>query len=171
MNRRTWEYFGSLDMLPLSVYGMTETAGGVTTHTPEHLKLYTSGSAVPGVQIKIDKPDSEGIGELCMKGRSMFMGYYKNAEATREVYDSEGYLHSGDLATYKDGFLEIRGRIKELLITAGGENIAPVSIEHTFQELCPMCSNIIVIGDAKKYLSALVSLKVNMEPVTGRPSN
>jgi len=67
-----------------------------------------------------------------MKGRCMFMGYYKNAKATQEMYDEDGYVHSGDLGSLHDGFLEITGRIKELIITAGGENIAPILIEHVF---------------------------------------
>jgi len=132
MNKRTWEYFTSLDMYPLSAYGMTESAGGVTTHSPDHAKLYTTGHPVPGVDFKIDKPDSDGVGEICMRGRPMFMGYYKNAQATQEIYDKEGFLHSGDLGSLTDGFLEIKGRIKELIITAGGENVAPVPIGHVY---------------------------------------
>ena len=64
-----------------------------------------------------------------MKGRNMFMGYFKNEKATLEMYDKDGFIHSGDLGTMKSGFLEITGRIKELIITAGGENVAPVLIE------------------------------------------
>ena len=91
--------------------------------------MYTCGIPVPGVVIKIDKPDEFGVGEVCMKGRNMFMGYLKNSQATKEMYDSEGFIHSGDLGSLKDGFLDISGRIKELIITAGGENIAPLILE------------------------------------------
>lgn len=89
------------------------------------------------------------------------MGYYKNRKATQEVYDPEGFVHSGDLGSLKDGFLEITGRIKELIITAGGENIPPVMLEHTFKEICPIVSNIMVIGDNRRFLAAIISLKVN----------
>ena len=80
--------------------------------------------------MKIFNPDNDGIGEICMKGRHRFMGYYKNDKATIETIDTYGYLHSGDLGSInKYGELIIQGRIKELIITAGGENIAPLLIE------------------------------------------
>lgn len=132
MNKRTQEYFASLDMPPLNVFGMTETAGAVTTWTYSKNKVYTSGLPIDGVHFKIENPDKDGIGEICMKGRNMFLGYFKNEKATREVYDLDGYVHSGDLGSLKDGFLEITGRIKELIITAGGENVPPIPIEHQF---------------------------------------
>ena len=76
------------------------------------------------------------------------MGYLKNEQATRETIDSQGYLHSGDLGKMdKEGFIFITGRIKELIITAGGENIAPLIIEDNFKEFCPPCSNIMAIGE------------------------
>lgn len=171
MNRRTWEYFISLDMAPVSIFGMTESAGAVTTLEKDKMKLFTCGTPLKGIDIKIDNPESDGIGEICMKGRCIFMGYFKNEQATREIFDKDGYIHSGDLGSLKDGFLEIKGRIKELIITAGGENIAPVLIEHAFKEVCHMCSNIMIIGDDRKFLSALITLKVNIDPKTGKPSN
>jgi len=116
-------------MPPLGLYGMTETAGAVTTWSSKKAKMFTCGIAIPGVLIKIDNPDQEGQGEVCMKGRNIFMGYFKNEKDTREIFDADGFIHSGDLGTMKDGFLEITGRIKELIITAGGENIAPILIE------------------------------------------
>ena len=158
-------------MPPLSIFGMTESSGAVTTWTMEHAKAFTCGVAIPGVQIKIDKPDEKGVGEICMKGRCMFMGYYKNEKATSEMYDKDGFIHSGDLGTMKDGFLEITGRIKELIITAGGENIAPILIEHTFQEIVPMCSNIMIVGDDRKFLSAIITLKVNVDMKQNKPSH
>jgi len=88
-----------------------------------------------GTEMKIDNPDSEGIGEICMKGRNRFMGYFKNDEATIKTIDPQGFLHSGDLGIIsKGGELVIKGRIKELIITAGGENISPVLIENELNE-------------------------------------
>lgn len=116
-------------MPPLGLYGMTETAAAATTWSMRHAKAYTAGYPLPGIEFKIDNPDKDGIGEICMKGRNCFMGYYKNEKATMEVYDNEGFVHSGDLGILKDGFLDITGRIKELIITAGGENIPPILIE------------------------------------------
>jgi long-chain-fatty-acid--CoA ligase ACSBG len=106
-----------------------------------------------------------------MKGRNIFMGYFKNEKATAEIFDNEGYIHSGDLGTMHDGFLEITGRIKELIITAGGENIAPVLIEDVFKEECPICSNIMIVGDNKRFLSAIITLKVNLDVKTNTPSH
>lgn len=96
------------------------------------------------------------------------MGYLKNEPATREIFDSQGFLHSGDLGKIDEkGFTFITGRIKELIITAGGENIAPVIIEDNFKDACPPCSNIMVIGENQKFLAAIITLKVDIDPAKG----
>jgi len=88
------------------------------------------GKPLPGSQIKIFNPDINGYGEVCMKGRHVFLGYLGNDKATWDVFDSEGYFHSGDKGCLdEDGFLKLTGRIKELIITSGGENVAPSQIE------------------------------------------
>lgn len=133
--------------------------------------MHTSGIKIHGVDLKIDKPDEKGNGEVCMRGRNVFMGYFKNPKATLETFDNDGFLHSGDIGVIKDEHLEINGRIKELIITAGGENIAPLLIEMQFKELCPFCSNIMVIGDNRKFLSALVTLKVQEDQSSPSPSH
>jgi len=121
--------------------------------------------------MKIDNPDEKGIGEICMRGRNIMMGYFKNDQATKEMIDAQGYLHSGDLGKFTEkGFLKITGRIKELIITAGGENVAPLIIEDTFKEFCPIVSNIMVIGEQQRFLSALITLKAEVDPSTGTPS-
>lgn len=100
------------------------------------------------------------------------MGYLKNEQATRETIDNNGYLHSGDLGKIdNDGFLFITGRIKELIITAGGENVAPLIIEDNFKEFCPPCSNIMVIGENQKFLCAFITFKVEIDMAKGIPSN
>lgn len=114
-----------------------------------------------GTHFKIDNPDDKKIGEICIKGRNIMMGYLKNEKATIEVIDSDGYFHTGDLGSIdKGGYITITGRIKELIITAGGENIGPVIIEDNFNRLCFPVSNIVVIGDKRKFLSALLTFKV-----------
>ena len=118
---------------------------------------------------KASPEDKEG--ELCFKGRNMFMGYLKNEEETRRAKDVQGYVHSGDIGYIdKEGFLHITGRIKELIITAGGENVAPVPIEEKLKELCPILSNVVLIGDDRKFISALLTLKVDMDIVSGASS-
>lgn len=108
----------------------------------------TCGYATPGTEMKIENPDKEGEGEICMRGRNTMMGYLKNEKATRETIDALGFVRSGDKGKIdKDGHLRITGRIKELIITAGGENIAPVPIEDNFKQLFPPCSNIMIVGE------------------------
>ena len=85
--------------------------------------------------------------------------------------DSEGWLHSGDQAVIDEaGFVKITGRLKELIVTAGGENVSPVPIENKIIELCPLIANCVVVGDKRKFLSCLISLKTEVDPITGEPS-
>ena len=113
--------------------------------------------------------------------RHIFMGYLYNPEKTQEAIDDEGYLHSGDVAVFDgdndprvpapSGFLSITGRIKELIITAGGENIPPVLIENEMKLALPELSTCLVVGDRRKFLSMLVALKVEVDPETGEPTD
>ena len=114
--------------------------------------------------------NSSAKGELCMMGRHVMMGYLFNEDKTAETFDSEGWLKSGDIATLDaDGFVSITGRIKELIITAGGENIPPVLIEDTIKSELPCVSNAIVIGDRRKFLSCILTLKVDVDADTMVP--
>jgi long-chain-fatty-acid--CoA ligase ACSBG len=173
LKKTTREYFNSLDMRLHNWYGMSETSGFITHSLPTKLNFDRCGFVIPGMELKIKNPDQSGEGEICFRGRNMFLGYFKNEEATRETIDAEGFVHSGDLGRVdKEGFLEITGRIKELIITAGGENIAPVLIEDKFKEFCTVCSNMLVVGDDRRYLSALISLKVEVDLTNdGKPTN
>jgi long-chain-fatty-acid--CoA ligase ACSBG len=99
------------------------------------------------------------------------MGYLKNDEATKDCIDENGYFKTGDQGRIdKGGYLKITGRIKELIITAGGENVAPVPIEDNFKEACPACSNIMLLGENRRFMSALITLKVDIDMTTGLPS-
>lgn len=124
-----------------------------------------------GAILKIANPDEKGQGEIQIKGRHVMMGYLKNAKATQECIDENGYFKSGDQGRIdKGGFLKITGRIKELIVTAGGENVAPVPIEDNFKAQCPICSNIMLIGENRRFMSALITLKTEMDMKTGLPS-
>ena len=148
MKQSTIDYFVSIDMPILNLYGMTETTSAVTHHRLRKVTMHACGFAFPGSSIIIKDKDENGEGEVCMKSRGSMMGYFKNPEASEATFDENGYVMSGDLGKLdKDGFLKITGRKKELIITAGGENIAPVPIEDTFKDSCYPCSNIMVIGD------------------------
>ena len=169
----TFEYFKSLDMPIINVYGMSECTGPETTSKPLKVKEDTVGYALAETDIKIDQRDKtegglENEGEVCFRGRNNFIGYLNNEEKTRETLDPQGYIHSGDIGTKdSDGFVKITGRIKELIITAGGENVAPVLIEDSLKDICPIISNVMVIGDDRKFLSALITLKVEVDNSTG----
>jgi long-chain-fatty-acid--CoA ligase ACSBG len=100
------------------------------------------------------------------------MGYLKNEKATRECMDEDGFFCTGDLGILDSkGFLRITGRIKELIITAGGENVAPVPIEDKFKENFPACGNIMLIGENRRFISALITFKVEIDMSTGLPSD
>lgn len=100
------------------------------------------------------------------------MGYLKNEQATMECIDEHGYFKTGDQGRIdKGGFLKITGRIKELIITAGGENVAPVPIEDNFKISCPACSNIMLLGENQRFMAALITFKVDIDMTTGLPSN
>eukprot|EP00967_Tisochrysis_lutea_P063069 scaffold81222_cov28-Tisochrysis_lutea.AAC.1 len=171
MPRDVTEYFASLDIDVLDAYGLSETSGGGCFNSPLVHRLGTVGPPIPGTEVKVDhRPsrDKPGEGEICLRGRHVFMGYLKEPEMSADVIDSEGWFHSGDVGFLDDdGMLHITGRIKELLITAGGENIAPVPVEEKLRELCPALSNAVLIGDRCKYLICLFTAKTILDPETG----
>lgn len=167
----TLEYFMSLDMPLYELYGMSESTGPHSVSFEGSVKMGSVGRSMPGVETWIAQPDEKGQGEICMRGRHVFMGYMKNPEATQSTIDSQGWLHSGDLGKVdKEGFLKITGRIKELIITAGGENIPPVLIEDNLKAELPAISNAMLIGDKRKYLSCLITLKTEPD-ADGNPTH
>lgn len=141
-----------------------------TINTFQAFKLDKCGQALPGTDVKIANPDENGEGEILMRGRNIMMGYLKNEAATIETIDKDGFVMSGDRGKFDaDGFLSITGRIKELIITAGGENIAPVPIEDNFKAIFAACSNIMVVGENQRFMAALITLKVEIDGKTGLP--
>ncbi len=150
--REVLDFFASLDLIVLEVYGQSEDCGPTTFNRPGRVKLGTVGPAVDGVEVKI-APD----GEILVRGPNVFLGYFKEPEATAEALQ-DGWLCSGDLGAFDDdGFLTITGRKKEIIITAGGKNIAPKNIEAGLKNH-PLVSEAVVIGDRRKFLTALVTL-------------
>jgi len=155
ISKDTLEFFHSLDIPITEVYGMSECTGPGTVSLPQPHKFRTrwAGPALQGAEVGIASD-----GEVLMRGRHVFKGYFKNEAATAETIDSDGWLHSGDVGQLDDkGFLQITDRKKELLITAGGENIAPQILEGKLKAI-PAISQAVVIGDRRKYLTALFAL-------------
>jgi long-chain acyl-CoA synthetase len=146
------KFFNALGLLLIEGYGQTEGTGVTTTSHQGQLKLGTVGKALPGTEVKI-APD----GEILVKGPGVFKGYFKNPQATAETL-KDGWLYSGDVGELDaDGFLKITDRKKDLIITAGGKNIAPQNIENQLK-FSPYINDAVVIGDRRKYLVALVAI-------------
>lgn len=172
LKKTSIEYFASLDIPLHNAYGLSETTGTSTINHIFDFSLEHAGFGFQGTHIKIANPDEKGVGEIQMYGRHIMMGYLKNGEATKACIDEHGYFKSGDLGKLDNGKnLKITGRIKELIISAGGENVAPVPIEDTFKRFCPVCSNIMIVGEQRRFMSALITLKVEIDLKTGIPSN
>ncbi|DAA27887.1 long-chain-fatty-acid--CoA ligase ACSBG2 isoform X2 [Bos taurus] len=170
LNQETSEFFLSLDIPIGEVYGMSESSGPHTISTPANYKFLSSGKVVAGCKNMLYQPNKDGVGEVCLWGRHVFMGYLEQEDATMEAIDDEGWLHSGDLGRMDNqGFLFITGRIKEIIITAGGENVAPVPIENLVKETIPIISNAMLVGDKAKFLSILLTLKCEVDKMTGEP--
>jgi len=170
------EYFASIDIPIFDLFGASECTGPHTTNTKDAWKIGTCGRPLPGTQTKTDP----STGELVLSGRNVFAGYMGMPDKTAETIDEEGFYHSGDVVKIDDclidgvagtGFMTITGRIKELIITAGGENVAPVLIEDAMKGAMPALSNCMVIGDKRKFLSILFCLQVEIDPATGVASN
>ncbi|XP_069046824.1 long-chain-fatty-acid--CoA ligase ACSBG1 isoform X1 [Lepisosteus oculatus] len=168
----TLEFFLGLNIFLYEAYGMSETTGPHFMSGPKVYRLQSCGKVVPGCKFKLRNKEEEGNGEVCFWGRNVFMGYLHMEDKTKEALDEDGWLCSGDIGKVdKDGFLYITGRIKELLITAGGENIPPVPIEDAVKKELPIISNAMLIGDKRKFLSMLLTLKCVCNPETTEPTD
>jgi long-subunit acyl-CoA synthetase (AMP-forming) len=153
ISKDTLDFFLSLGIPILEVYGMSECTGPATYSPPDRYQTGKCGICIPGAEIKIAED-----GEICMRGPHVFKGYLKDPEATKNALDADGWLHSGDIGEIDaKGFLKITDRKKDLLITAGGENIAPQVLEGQLKGI-PVVAQAVVLGDRRKYLAALVTL-------------
>jgi long-chain acyl-CoA synthetase len=150
--RDVLEFFSSIDLPVREIYGQSEDSGPTSYNLPGRTRIGTVGIALPGIEVKIADD-----GEILVRGPNVFLGYYKEPEATADAL-ADGWLCSGDLGELDaDGFLTITGRKKEILITAGGKNIAPKNIEAGIKQN-PLVAEAVVIGDRRKYLTALITL-------------
>jgi long-chain acyl-CoA synthetase len=146
------QFMASLDLPIAEIYGQSEDSGPTACNLPGRTRIGTVGPALPGIEVKLAED-----GEILVRGPNVFLGYFKEPEATAEAL-ADGWLCSGDLGAFdKDGFLSITGRKKEIIITAGGKNIAPKNIEAMIKT-SPLVGEAVVIGDRRKYLTALVTL-------------
>jgi long-chain acyl-CoA synthetase len=155
---RLGHFYRSLGLKILEGYGLTETTAPATVNLTTQFKIGTTGPALPGVGLKIADD-----GEIWVKGVNVFAGYWNNDKATKETMEGE-WFKTGDIGTLdEDGFLQITGRKKELIVTAGGKNVSPAALEDPIRAN-PIIGQVIVVGDQKPFISALVTLDIEMLP-------
>jgi long-chain acyl-CoA synthetase len=146
-------FYNALGLSMREVYGQTECCGPGTIHHGDDVKVGTVGKPLPRCEVKIAP-----TGEILFRGPNIFKGYWGDPERTRETVDEEGWLHTGDVGRIdEDGHLIITDRLKDIIITAGGKNITPTEIENQLK-FSPYINDAVVIGDARKYLSALIMI-------------
>ena len=147
------EFFHALDILILEGYGLTECTTAATVNRPTSYRFGTVGPALPGVRLRIADD-----GEVLIETDTIFAGYYKDEGATREILPGDGWLRSGDVGNLdEDGFLTITDRKKDILVTAGGKNVAPQNLENALKTHS-IISQALVVGDRRPYVVALITL-------------
>ncbi len=156
---RLGHFFRGIGITILEGYGLTETSAASTVNRPDGLKVGSVGRPIPGTSVRIAED-----GEIMLAGPQIFKGYWNNEKATKEAIEPDGWFHSGDIGQIDDeGFLRITGRKKELIVTAGGKNVAPAVLEDRLRAN-PLISQCMVVGDAKPYIACLVTLDTESLP-------
>jgi long-chain acyl-CoA synthetase len=145
-----FEYYHALGIPLIEGYGQTESTGVITVNRVEQPRVGTVGQPIPGIEVRLDDD-----GEILTRGPHVFKGYFKDPELTAQTVDREGWLHTGDVGAWDDGYLKIMDRKKDIIITAGGKNITPAYIENKLK-FSSYIQDAVVIGDRRKYLVALV---------------
>jgi len=147
------KFFLALGVPIFEGYGMTENCGYASGNNDKKMKLGTVGVPNHGMEIKLAED-----GEVLTRGGAVFKGYFKNEEATKETIDEDGWLHTGDVGVFEGDFLKIVDRKKDIIITSGGKNVSPQEIENKIK-ISPFIKDAIVIGDKRKFLSALIAIE------------
>jgi long-chain acyl-CoA synthetase len=153
LTQRLCHFFRGVGVTVLEGYGLTETTAAATVNRPDRNKIGTVGQPLPGVAIKIAED-----GEILMSGANVFPGYWQNDEATKETFTADGWFRTGDIGELDDeGFLRITGRKKEIIVTAGGKNVAPAVLEDRLRSHA-LISQTMVVGDGRPFVAALITL-------------
>ncbi|MBS0024522.1 AMP-dependent synthetase/ligase [Microbacterium paraoxydans] len=159
LGARLGHFFHSLGVVILEGYGLTETTAPATVNLADKSKIGTVGPALPGVGIRLADD-----GEIEVRGINVFKEYWNNPEATAEAFSEGGWFHTGDIGSFdSEGFLTITGRKKEIIVTAGGKNVAPAALEDPIRAN-PIVGQVVVVGDQRPFISALVTLDPEMLP-------
>ena len=166
LGARLGHFFRGIGVTILEGYGLTETSAASTVNRPSALRIGTVGQPVPGASVKIAED-----GEIMLAGGQIFTGYWNNPTATAESIEPDGWFHSGDIGEIDDdGFLRITGRKKELLVTAAGKNVAPAVLEDRLRANW-LVSQCMVVGDAKPFIGALVTIDPESFPAWASQNN
>ena len=153
LSERLCHFFRGVGVTVLEGYGLTETTGAVTVNRPDRNKIGTVGLPLPAVAVKIGDE-----GEILLSGANVFRGYWQNEAATKETFDEDGWFRTGDIGELdEEGFLRITGRKKEMIVTAGGKNVAPAVLEDRLRSHA-LISQTMVVGDGKPFIAALITL-------------
>jgi long-chain acyl-CoA synthetase len=153
LGTRLAHFYRGVGVTILEGYGLTETSPAVSVNTTQHTRIGTVGRPLPGVGVRLADDD-----ELLITGDIVFPGYWNNVDATNEMIDEDGWLHTGDLGRLDpDGYLSIIGRKKEIIVTAGGKNVAPAVLEDRVRAH-PLVSQCMVVGDRQPFVAALITL-------------
>lgn len=160
LRRNVNRFFEALGFTLLQGYGLTETGPVLSVNRIKRNRIGSVGPALEGVELKIDRPDSDGIGEICARGENVMQGYYENREATEEIL-RDGWLHTGDAGCIdRNGYLYITGRLKNLIVTSGGKNVYPEEIEAALNQSPWIMESMVVSvggkGGKSEELAALV---------------
>ncbi len=156
----TAKFFARLGLVIYDVYGLTETCGSATACGPDSFKLGTVGRPQPGIETSLAED-----AEILVRGPITSPGYYRRDDATAELIDADGWVHTGDVGELdEDGFITIVGRKKEMIITSSGKNIAPGNIESLLKE-CPLVDHALAFGEGQPYIVAVLSLDREVAPV------
>ncbi|PRA80116.1 long-chain fatty acid--CoA ligase [Microbacterium sp. MYb66] len=159
LGSRLGHFFHSLGVVILEGYGLTETTAPATVNLADKSKIGTVGPALPGVGVRLAED-----GEIEVRGINVFKEYWNNPEATAEAFSEGGWFHTGDIGSFdSEGFLTITGRKKEIIVTAGGKNVAPAALEDPIRAN-PIIGQVVVVGDQRPFISALVTLDPEMLP-------
>ncbi len=159
LGERLGHFYRGVGLTVLEGYGLTETTAAVTVNTPEALKIGTVGRPLPGAAVRVADD-----GELLVRGGQVFRGYWDDPEATAAVLQDDGWFHTGDVGEIDDeGFVKVTGRKKEILVTAGGKNVAPAPLEDRLRGH-PLVSQALVVGDGQPFIGALVTIDTETFP-------
>lgn len=160
LSDRLSHFYRGVGLPVLEGYGLTETTGPISVNTPRLNKIGTVGPPLPPMSVKVS--DS---GEVLVKGPSVFRGYLHKDAATAAAFDEDGWFKTGDLGSLdRDGYLRITGRAKDVIVTAGGKNVVPSALEDDLRGH-PLISQVVVVGDEKPFIGALVTLDAEMLPL------